>query len=131
MNIQLYMPCPAIENKVDILILLTSAGVPWEREKVYNEFIMNQDDVNFNELNAIELGYYASGIDVVVSGGISKGYPKPWYDPHSHIYMFQNYGGGTSFGHFIIKYDDKSRLFSGYKSAVTSQATQTLFINDF
>jgi len=120
-----------IENKTDILILLTSAGVPWERERVYNEFIINQDDIDFNELNAIELGYYASGIDVVVSGGISKGYPEPWYDPNSHIYTFQNYGGGTSFGHFIIKYDNKTKLFSGYESAVTSQATQTLFINDF
>ena len=120
-----------IKNEVDILILLTSAGVPWDREKVYNEFVSNQNNINSNELNAIELGYYATGIDIVVSGGISKGYPKPWYDPHSHTYTFQNYGGGTSFGHFIIKYDDTTKLFSGYKSAVTSQASQTLFINDF
>ena len=137
-NIQLKNPVTVLENiisdiknEVDILILLTSAGVPWEREKVYNEFIVNQDDVDFNQLNAIELGYYASGIDIVVSGGISKGYPEPWYDPNSHIYTFQNYGGGTSFGHFIMKYDNKTKLFSGYESAVTSQATQTLFINDF
>ena len=120
-----------IEDEVDILILLTSAGVPWDREKVYNNFIANNNDINFNELNAIELGYYATGVDVIVSGGISKGYPKPWYDPHSHVYTFQNYGGGTSFGHFIMQYDNESKLFSGYKSAVTSQSSQTLFMNDF
>ena len=120
-----------IEDEVDILILLTSAGVPWNREKVYNDFIINNDNIDFNELNAIELGYYATGIDVIVSGGISKGYPKPWYDPHSHVYTFQNYGGGTSFGHFIINYDIDSKLFSGYKSAVMSQSSQTLFMNDF
>ena len=120
-----------IKNEVDILILLTSAGVPWDREKVYNDFISNNANISFNELNAIELGYYATGIDIIVSGGVSKGYPEPWYDPHSHVYTFQNYGGGTSFGHFIIKYDESSKLFSGYKSAVTSQSSQTLFMNDF
>ncbi len=120
-----------IESQVDIIILLTSAGVPWNREKVYKEFIKNKDNISYEKLNAIELGYYAAGVDVIVSGGISKGYPKPWYDPNSHVYTFQNYGGGTSFGHFIMNYDNKSKLFLGCESAVTNQSSQTLFINDF
>ena len=120
-----------IQDEVDMLILLTSAGVPWNREKVYENFISNINDKDPNELNAIELGYYATGIDIIVSGGISKGYPEPWYDPNSHVYTFQNYGGGTSFGHFIIKYDNTSKLFLDYESAVASQSSQTLFVNDF
>ena len=120
-----------IDNEVDMIILLTSAGVPWDRDKVYQEFIIDKNSIDYNELNAIQLGYYASGVDIIVSGGISKGYPKPWYDPNSHVYTFQNYGGGTSFGHFIMNYDYDSKLFSGYKSGVTNQSSQTLFINDF
>jgi len=123
-----------LKNQVDILVLLTSAGVPWDREEVYNDFIdklNNQDSIDFNTLNAIELGYYADEIDIIISGGISKGYPTSWYDPNSHVYTFQNYGGGTSFGHIILKYDNESKLFSGYESAVNGQVSQTLFLNDF
>jgi len=120
-----------IENETDIIILLTSAGIPWDREKVYEKFILNKNSKKNNELNAIELGYYADGVDIIVSGGISKGYPTAWYDPHSHIYAFQNYGGGTSFGHFILKYDSKYKLFNGYESGVINQNSQTLFIHDF
>jgi len=117
-----------LENKVDIIILLTSAGIPWDREKVYKNFVLSN---NNTPLNAIELGYYAEGVDIIVSGGISKGYPTAWYDPNSHIYAFQNYGGGTSFGHFILKYDSKHKLFTGYESGVINQNSQTLFIHDF
>ena len=111
--------------------VLRSAGVPWDREEVYENFILNNKDKKSNDLNAIELGYYANGIDLIVSGGVSKGYSDAWYDPSSHVYTFQNYGGGTSFGHFILKYDNKHKLFTGYESAVINQSSQTLFIHDF
>ena len=140
-NVKLKNPIEILQNsisnlktEVDILILLTSAGVPWDREDVYNDFmdkLNTQDNIDYNTLNAIELGYYANGIDVMISGGISKGYPTSWYDPNSHVYTFQNYGGGTSFGHIILKYDNKYKLFSGYESAVNGQVSQTLFLNDF
>ncbi|MBI65796.1 MAG: hypothetical protein CMG64_05845 [Candidatus Marinimicrobia bacterium] len=115
-------------NDVDIIVLLTSYGVPWDREDVYNDFI-NSDKIEIN--NAIELGYYCDGVDVIVSGGISKGYPQVWYDPHSHVYTSQNYGNGTSFGHFNIQYDSYSKLFSGFGYEVTNSISQTLFLNDF
>ena len=137
-NIMLKHPIEVLQNTIkdikdetDIIILLTSAGIPWDREKVYEEFIENNNSKESNELNAIELGYYANDVDVVISGGISKGYPNAWYDPHSHVYAFQNYGGGTSFGHIVIKYNSKYKLFTGYESAVTNQSSQTLFMHDF
>ena len=123
-----------LKDETDMLILLTSSGVPWDRDKVYTDFvekINNKQYINYDRLNAIELGYYADGIDILISGGISKGYPTSWYDPNSHIYTFQNYGGGTSFGHIIAKYDSKSKLFYNYESAVSGQVSQTLFLNDF
>ena len=76
------------KNGAEIIIMLTSFGVPWDRDEVYSDFI-NSDKTKIN--NAIELGYYSDDIDIIVSGGISKGYPKPWYDPNSHVYTFQNY----------------------------------------
>ena len=85
------------KNGSDIIIVLTSSGVPWDREEVYNDFI-NSDKNPSQSLNAIEMGYYAQGVDLIVSGGISKGYKTAWYDPYSHVYTIQNYGNGTSFG---------------------------------
>ena len=120
-------------DKVDILILLTSSGVPWDRDEVYEKFV-NKMKKNLSvdkSLNAIEIGYFAEDIDIIISGGISKGYRSPWYDKNSHTYTFQNYGNGTSFGHFYIKFDSKTNLFTGYKSAVTNSISQTLFIDDF
>ena len=120
-------------GNVDIIILLTSSGVPWDRDEVYEDFInLTESERLIQEhLNSIELGYYAEDIDVIVSGGISKGYRTPWYDQNSHTYIFQNYGNGTSFGHFYMKYDSDLKLFTGYKSAVTNSISQTLFIDDF
>ena len=137
-NIMLKDPIKVLQNTIedindqtDLIILLTSAGIPWDREEEYKEFIENSSEGNHEFLNTIKLGYYADGIDVIVSGGISKGYPDAWYDPHSHVYAFQNYGGGTSFGHFILKYNPEYKLFTGYESGVTNQNSQTLFIHDF
>ena len=67
--------------------------------------VVSKNDIPFGQTQNPNLWDYADGVDIIVSGGISKGYPTAWYDPHSHVYAFQNYGGGTSFGHFILKYD--------------------------
>jgi len=116
------------KNGAETIIMLTSFGVPWDRDEVYSDFI-NSDKTKIN--NAIELGYYSDDIDIIVSGGISKGYPKPWYDPNSHVYTFQNYGNGTSFGHFKINFDESSKLFIGFDYEVENSISQTLFLNDF
>ena len=112
----------------DIIVLLTSSGVPWDRDEVYDEFLL---DIKKNNLNAIELGYFADGVDFIVSGGVSKGYRTPWYDNNSHTYIFQNYGNGTSFGHVKVQFDSNNRKFIGYESAVRNSISQTLFIDDF
>ena len=104
------------ENGANVVIILASNGIPWDREKVYNKFINSIDDFNpsKNNLNALELTYYASGADIVVAGGVSKGYPEIWYDVHSHVYLTQNYGNGTEFGHIILDRNINKICFSLY-----------------
>ena len=123
------------EEEVDSIILLTSSGVPWDRSKKYEDFnekLNNKliDPYSMN-LSSIELGRFAENIDVIISGGFSKGYDTPWYDPYSHTYIFQNYGNGTSFGHFEMKFDSNLKTFKGYKSMVDGKIAQTLLSDDF
>ena len=126
---------PEIKNDgVDAIILLSSLGIPWDREEVYDDFIATKIDENINEYkckNSLELGYFSEGIDVILSGGVSKGYNTPWYDPNSHVYIFQNYGNLTGFGHFEMNFDKQRKAFSGFSYVVTNQIQQTLFLDDF
>ena len=119
------------EDGADVIIVLTSSGVPWDREEVYSDFITNEEKSNINSVNAIELGYFADGVDLIVSGGISKGYNTAWYDPNSHVYTIQNYGNGTSFGHIKLKIDSKYKKFMGIEYVNNNQASHTLFFDDF
>ena len=123
------------EKKVNSIIVLTSSGVPWDRDEKYDEFeekLENQSiDPYLMDLNSIELGRFSNGVDVIVSGGISKGYNLPWYDPYSHVYIFQNYGNGTGFGHFKIDFDSSTKIFKGYQTMVDGKVGQTLLSDDF
>ena len=116
-------------NGADVIIVLTSSGVPWDRDEVYNNFIENKDPNQ--SLNAIEMGYFANGVDLIVSGGISKGYKTAWYDPQSHVYTIQNYGNGTSFGHVKLKIDINHKKFLGLEYTNNSEISHTLFSDDF
>ena len=115
----------------DVIIVLTSSGVPWDRDKVYQKFIENKDKDSMSSYNAIELGYYADEVDLIISGGISKGYNTAWYDPNSHVYTIQNYGNGTSFGHIKLKIDAEYKKFIGIEYVNNNQASHTLFSDDF
>ena len=117
------------QNGADVIIVLTSSGVPWDRDEVYADFIANKN--SDKSLNAIELGYYANGVDLIVSGGVSKGYKTAWYDPHSHVYTIQNYGNGTSFGHIKLKIDKEHKKFLGFDYVNNNEVSHTLFLDDF
>ena len=78
-------------------------------EKQISECFDNDEKSNITTVNAIEMGYFADEVDLIVSGGISKGYRTAWYDPNSHVYTIQNYGNGTSFGHLKLKVDSKHK----------------------
>ena len=120
---------PVVQNAgADIIVVLTSLGVPFDREDVYKEISKNIKNPHVDYFNAIELGYYADDVSFIIAGGY-PGYDLPWYDRISHTYIFQNYG--NEFGHFKIKFDQKSKLFTGYESAKINDVNQSLFDDDF
>tara|TARA_B100000614_G_scaffold80801_1_gene72256 strand:+ start:4533 stop:6377 length:1845 start_codon:yes stop_codon:yes gene_type:complete len=119
-------------NGADIIIILTSSGVPWDREVVYKDFVEKKNENSeAKSLNAIEMGYFADNVDLIVSGGISKGYRSAWYDPKSHVYTIQNYGNGTSFGHIKLKVDSKNKKFMGIDYVNNNEVSHTLFFDDY
>ena len=68
------------KDEVDVVIVLTSTGIPWDREDVYNEFIqkiIDKNEIDYKNLNAVEMGYFSNDVDIIVSGGFSKGYRTP------------------------------------------------------
>ena len=118
----------------EVIILLSSSGVPWNREKEYEDFLneLNEGTINKkSSLNALQMTYFLKDVDFVVAGGNSKGYPLPWYDPHSHTYVMQGYGGGTEFSHLKLLIDSETHLFMGYETVVDGKAGQTLLADDF
>ena len=119
----------------EIIIVLTSSGVPWNREDEYEKFVekVQNGEVNENEtsLNALEMAYFAEDVDFIVAGGNSKGYWLPWYDPNSHTYVIQGYENGTEFSHIKLLVDEHTHLFMGYETLVDGRASQTLLSDDF
>ena len=121
-------------NGAELIILLSSSGVPWNREDEYEKFrsdIINGKIDENASLNALQLAYYLEDVDFVVAGGNSKGYWLPWYDPHSHTYVMQGYGSGTEFSHIKLLVDENSHLFMGYETVIDGKASQTLLADDF
>ena len=122
------------EEEVDIIILLSSLGVPWEREKIYKNFekkYLEVEDINnYKCNNSIELSFFVNNVDIIISGGENKGYNMPLYNGYSHTYVFQNYGNLTEFGHFKLNFN-KNKIFSGYTSVVENKIAQTLYTDDF
>jgi len=121
-------------NGAELIILLSSSGVPWNREDEYEKFrsdIINGKIDEKASLNALQLAYYLEDVDFVVAGGNSKGYWLPWYDPHSHTYVMQGYGGGTEFSHIKLLVGENSHLFMGYETVIDGKASQTLLVDDF
>jgi len=119
----------------EVVIVLTSSGVPWNREDEYKIFVekVKQGSINENNtsLNALELAYFSKDVDFIVAGGNSKGYWLPWYDPNSHTYIIQGYGNGTEFSHIKLLVDKDTHLFMGYETLVDGRASQTLLSDDF
>ena len=121
------------EQNVDAIILLSSLGVPWDREKIYNDFINKYSQVkDLNDYkcnNSVELSFFTDEIDIIVSGGENKGYDTPLYNGYSHARIFQNYGNFTEFAHFILNFNDS--YLAGFDTSVFNSISQSLFLDDF
>ncbi len=127
--LQKYVPILRNVEKVDIVIVLMHAGVPYDADKDY-EARYGKNAIpqkRYWGYDAQELAHEVPGIDVAFGGHIHKGLAKPWVDPLNHTLVFTNYAYGSNIGHVILKIDPKSKTISGYDTPLKDNALITLF----
>ena len=102
-----------IRNNVDLIFVLSHLGIPYDREDEYKSFISDiEQGKNHPIRNALELAHYTDDVDVIITGGVSKGYNTPWVDPNTHTIVVQNYGNLTGIGHLILNIDQNNKIKS-------------------
>ncbi len=104
-----------------VVILLAHTGLPYDREMVFEQLLVQvaqegeeTDEGRITEHDAMALAHLVTGIDVVVTGGVSKGYDDPWEDPLTHTLVVQNYGNLTGLGHIELLIDSATGTVQGY-----------------
>ena len=90
-------------------------GIPYDREIKYKKFIKKINEGESIEIkNAIELAHFTESVDMIITGGFSKGYNTPWVDPNTHAIVVQNYGSLTGIGHLILNIDQDKKVIKDY-----------------
>ena len=118
-------------KNVDIIIVLAHMGLPYQREEEYEKMLLRiQAGEKIEITNALELAHFVTDVDVIITGGIRKGYDTPWEDPITNTLVVQNYGNLTGIGHLIINIDIESRSISGYDFPTDRGMMTTLFEDD-
>ncbi len=107
------------DQGADVVVLLAHMGIPYDREEVFEEFLIQieqglETDEEVKEHDAMVLAHLVPGVDVVVTGGVSKGYDDPWEDPLTHTMVVQNYGNLTGIGHLILNIDRQTHRIISY-----------------
>lgn len=125
----------AKENGGDIIVLLAHLGIPYDREDEFDALILSLEEGETPEdriqgLNAMELAHRADGIDIIVTGGVAKGYDHPWEDPKNHTLILQNYGNLTGIGHLELLIDQETKSVSGYEYPTDRGMLITLLEDD-
>ena len=104
-----------IRDEVDLIFVLSHLGIPYDRDEEYNDFIRDiEQRLDRPIRNAIELAHFAKNVDVIITGGVSKGYDKPWIDPTNHTIVLQNYGNLTGIGHLVLHIDKQNKVIENY-----------------
>ena len=103
-----------IRNDVDLIFVLSHLGLPYNREDEYGSFIKKASQEKLKIKNAIELAHFTNDVDVIITGGVSKGYDTPWVDPNTHTIVIQNYGNLTGIGHLILNVDKEKKIINDY-----------------
>ena len=103
-----------IRNDVDLIFVLSHLGLPYNREDEYEKFIKGVFQKDLKIKNAIELAHFTNEVDVIITGGVSKGYDTPWVDPNTHTIVVQNYGNLTGIGHLILNIDKEKKIIKDY-----------------
>ncbi|MDP2172689.1 MAG: bifunctional UDP-sugar hydrolase/5'-nucleotidase [Candidatus Cloacimonadaceae bacterium] len=126
------------EEKVDIVIVLGHAGLPYNIESTY----LSRYDAKGNPLHekryavwgydAQEIAREVPGIDLFIGGHMHRGIPEPWVDPYTHTMVIQGYAYGSNLGWITLKIDPETKTITGYElPAIREGAMITLFEDQF
>lgn len=125
-------------ERVDIVIVLGHAGLPYDVEETYLTRYDNQGNPLFAERTAVwgydaqEIAREVPGIDIFLGGHMHRGVPKPWIDPVTHTMVIQGYAYGSNLGWITLKIDPMTKTVSGYESpAIREGSMITLFEDQF
>ncbi len=102
---------------VDLIIALTHLGLPYDSQVEY-ETLKEEERQNIAKnsyVTTMEFARFVPGIDILISGGMNRGYQQPWEDPVNHTLCFQNYANGGNLGLSEIQIDRSLKKISGYK----------------
>jgi len=126
----------AKEQGADIVILLAHAGLPYNREKVFeilHEMVIapgSNETKSIPTLTALTLAHFLEGVDVIVTGGVAKGYDYPWEDPKTHTLVVQNYGNLSGIGHLELLIDEEAKILVGHEYPTDRGMLITLLEDD-
>jgi len=119
------------EKGADLIFVLAHMGLPYDREDEYALMMEEIQAGNPIQINtALELAHFTEGVDVIIAGGISKGYNTPWQDPSTHTLVLQNYGNLSGIGHLIFNIDVDKKTIEGYSYPTDDSMLLTLFKDD-
>ena len=120
-----------IREEVDLIFVLSHLGLPYNREKEYEKFIIKISQNDFPSIrNALELAHYTNDVDVIITGGFNKGYNTPWVDPNTHTIVVQNYGNLTGIGHLTLNINKEKKVIEDYSLPTKRGMMINLFTDD-
>ncbi len=126
------------QEKVDIVIVLGHAGLPYDIEDGYLSRYDAKGNPLFEERQAVwgydaqEIAREVEGIDLFIGGHMHRGVPKPWIDPVTQTMVIQGYAYGSNLGWITLKIDPETKTISGYESPALREGSMiTLFEDQF
>lgn len=126
------------EEKVDLVIVLGHAGLPYDNEDTYLQRYDERGNPRYEKrithwgYDAQEIAHEVEGIDLFVGGHIHKGIAEPWIDPVTHTMVVQGYAYGSGMGLITLTIDPETKSISGYeKPALREGQLITLFEDQF
>jgi 2',3'-cyclic-nucleotide 2'-phosphodiesterase (5'-nucleotidase family) len=126
------------QEKVDIVIVLGHAGLPYDVEETYLSRYDNKGNPLYDERYAVwgydaqEIAREVPGIDLFIGGHMHRGVAKPWIDPYSHTMVIQGYAYGSNLGWMTLMIDPETRTVSGYELPALREGLMiTLFEDQF
>ncbi|MDD4310350.1 MAG: bifunctional UDP-sugar hydrolase/5'-nucleotidase [Candidatus Cloacimonetes bacterium] len=126
------------QEKVDLVIVLGHAGLPYDVESTYLSRYDAQGNPRSAERYAVwgydaqEIAREVEGIDLFIGGHMHRGIPQPWIDPVTQTMVIQGYAYGSNLGWLTLKIDPETKTISGYESpAVREGSMITLFEDEF